>query len=266
MIKQVKILIVFTGLVSLFSCKKVITVQLNNSPTQIVVIGEVTNGPGPYTVSITSSVNFSQPNVFPPVSGAQVFITDNHGLADTLTEVSPGNYNTHTYWQGLPGNSYTLSIVVSGKSYSAVSTMPMPVPLDSVSFQKSVGDNGKTQIQAVINFQDPPDVANYYQFKEKVNDTALTKIFIFQDRLSNGKYITQPLDNDSSALKIRDRLSVSMYSIDENVFRYFYELRQLLNANPFNETTPANPDTNLSNGALGYFSAHTIQTEQLMVQ
>jgi len=56
-----------------------------------------------------------------------------------------------------------------------------------------------------------------------------------------------------------------MYCIDENVFKYFFELRQLLNANPFNEATPANPDTNLTNGALGYFSAHTIQSKSLTV-
>src|SRR5674476_489406 len=98
MIKHLKIIAVFVGVISFFSCKKVITVQLNNSPTQIVVVGEVTNAPGPYTVAITSSVNFTQPNVFPPVSGAQVIMTDDHGLDDTLTETAPGTYNTHTYW------------------------------------------------------------------------------------------------------------------------------------------------------------------------
>jgi hypothetical protein len=262
---NLNIIAFFVVALTFLSCKKVITVQLNNSPTQLVITGEVTDAPGPYTVSINSSVNFSQPNSFPPVAGAQVVISDNHGLNDTLTETAPGTYNTHTYWQGLPGNTYALSVVSSGKSFSAVSTMPLPVPLDSVTFQKSGRDNGKAVIEAVANFQDPPGVGNYYQFTEKINDTMLTKIFIFQDRLSDGKYITQSFDNDSSALKIGDQLTLSMYSIDENVFKYFLELRQLLNANPFNEATPANPDTNLTNGALGYFSAHTIQTRNLTV-
>jgi hypothetical protein len=56
-----------------------------------------------------------------------------------------------------------------------------------------------------------------------------------------------------------------MYSIDKNVYQYFYELQQLLQANPFNEATPSNPDTNLTGGALGYFSAHTIETKQKIV-
>ena len=262
--KTFLISVIITAFIFL-SCKKVITVQLNNSPTQIVIIGEITNVAGPYTVSINSSVNFSQPNIFPPVSGAKVIISDDHTLVDTLTEASPGTYQTHTFWQGVPGNTYTLSVVSSGKSFSAVSAMPLPVPLDSVTFQQKAGDNGKTVIQAVANFQDPAGVQNYYQFTEKINDTLLNKIFIFQDRLSDGKYITQPFDNDSAALKTGDQLTLNMYCIDENVFRYFFELRQLLNANPFNEATPANPDTNLTNGALGYFSAQTIQSSSLMV-
>ena len=263
--KKIAIISVIITAFIFLSCKKVITVQLNNSPTQLVVIGEVTNGTGPYTVSINSSVNFSQPNIYPSVSGAKVIISDDHALVDTLTETSPGIYQTHTFWHGVPGNTYTLAIVSAGKSFSAVSTMPVPVPLDSVTFQQKSGDNGKTVIQAVANFQDPAGIQNYYQFTEKINDSLLTKIFIFQDRLSDGKYITQPFDNDSTALKTGDQLTLNMYCIDENVFKYFFELRQLLNANPFNEATPANPDTNLTNGALGYFSAHTIQSESLTV-
>jgi Domain of unknown function (DUF4249) len=252
-------------IIPLFSCKKVITVKLNNAPTQIVIIGEVTDAAGPYTVSLNSSVDFSQPNSYPPVSGAQVVISDDAGLSDTLTETSPGIYNTHTYWRGFPGNSYKLTVVASGKSYAAVSTMPLPVPLDSVTFQSTADAGGKSRIEAVVNFDDQPGIANYYQFTESVNDTAINKIFIFQDRLSDGKYITQPLDTDSTDLSPGDQLTVNMYCIDENTFSYFAQLRQLLNANPFNEVTPANPTNNWTNGALGYFSAHTIQTKQVVV-
>jgi hypothetical protein len=35
--------------------------------------------------------------------------------------------------------------------------------------------------------------------------------------------------------------------------------------NNFQTATPANPITNLSNGALGYFSAHTVQTVNINV-
>jgi hypothetical protein len=250
--------------ISLISCKKVITVDLNNASPQLVIKGEVTNAAGPYQISINTTVNFSATNTFPPVSGAQVTINDNTGINDSLTETSPGVYATHSYWQGQPGNTYSLNVTVSGKNYTATSTMPQQVNLDSVGFQKVT--NGRTPaIEAVAYFQDPPGVTNYYQFSEVINDTLLNKIFIFQDRLSDGKYISQPFDTDSLHLLPGNQLSFSMYSIDKNVYQYFSELRQLLNANPFNEATPANPGSNISGGALGYFSAHTIQTRHLTV-
>jgi len=254
----------FTG-ACFFSCKKVITVNLNNASPQVVIVGEVTNLPGPYQLSITSTVNFSATNTFPPVSGAFVTIGDNTGFYDTLTEGPAGVYSTHSSWQGQPGNTYTLSIVAGGKTFTAVSTMPQPVPLDSVDFQQDARGRNSDVIEAIPYFQDPAGIANYYQFTETINDTPLNKIFVFDDQYSDGKYISVPLFDDSVHLKIGDKLNFSMYCIDKNVFQYFSELQQLLEANPFNEATPANPDTNIKGGGLGYFSAHTVEVKQATV-
>jgi hypothetical protein len=247
-------------LITFFSCKKVITVNLNNAPPQIVISGEVTNATGPYEVTINSTVNFTSPNTFPAVTGATVTISDLTGIEDTLTETSPGGYLTHTYWRGLQGNTYKLNVVTSGRTFTAISTMPYAVNLDSVSFRQFSRGNNKKEIDAVANFQDPGGIGNYYQFVEIVNDTPLNNLFIFQDRLSDGKYISQPLNDDSTNLQIGDHLKFSMFCIDANVYAYLRELRQLQNANHFNEATPANPDSNIMGGALGFFSAHTIQT------
>jgi hypothetical protein len=259
------IFIFFFFTTAFFSCKKVISVNLNNASPQIVIIGDVTNAQGPYQVSINTTINFSADNNFPGVSGATVIISDNNGLNDSLIETSSGVYTTHSFWQGQPGNTYSLNVTSAGKNYTAISTMPQPVNLDSVGFEQDSRGNNNTVIEAVPTFQDPPGIANYYQFTETINDTPLNRIFVFDDRLSDGKYIRLPLFDDSVHLRMGDQLTFSMYSIDANVFQYFSELQQLLFANPFNEATPANPDTNLSGGALGYFSAHTIQTKQVVV-
>src|ERR1022692_1537428 len=162
-----------------FSCKKVINVNLNNASPQIVIAGEVTNAAGPYQVTINSTVNFSAENSFPPVSGALVIISDSAGLNDSLTETSPGTYTTHSGWLGQPGNAYTLSVAASGKTYRAVSTMPQQVPLDSVGFQQDSRGRNSNVIEAIPYFQDPPGIANYYQFTETINGTLLNKILIF---------------------------------------------------------------------------------------
>ena len=258
-------MVLLTGLL-FFSCKKVISLDLHNAASQLVIVGEVTDSAGPYQVSVSTTVNFSANNSFPPVSGAVVTISDNTGFSDSLEETSPGTYTSHGNWIGRPGNTYTLQVASSGKTYTAVSTMPQPVPLDSIGFTVfETGNNGNV-INAIPYFQDPPGIANYYQFVETINSVPLTsEIFVFSDRLSDGKYISQPLFDDSAHLQIGNRLALSMYCIDANVYQYLNELQQLLQANPFNEATPANPDTNISGGALGYFSAHTIQTKQALV-
>jgi hypothetical protein len=234
--------------------------NLNNAAPQIVIQGEVTDTTGPYTVTINRSVNFYADNSFPPVSGASVKISDNEGHVDSLIETTPGVYSTQTL-QGKPGNTYTLSVLSQDTLYTAVSTMPQPVKLDSVTFNHKTGE-GKNTIFAIPNFQDPAGIANYYQFEEYVNGALLNKdIFVFDDRLSDGRYITRSLRNDSSRLAVGDWLEVKMYCIDKPVFDYFNELDQSTGGGSFNTTaSPANPVSNISNGALGVFSAHTVRS------
>jgi hypothetical protein len=249
-----------------FSCQKVVTLKLTNAPPQLVIQGEVTDQPGPYTVTIGNSVNFYADNTFPAVSGACVKSSDNTGFTDSLTETSPGVYATHTL-QGFPGNTYTLTATVNDTTYSAVSTMPQPVPLDSVTFTSSKGRFGNNQqITAIANFQDPAGIANYYRFVEYINGVQFTKdVFVFDDRLSDGRYINFNLRNDSSYLDVGDQLRVDMYCVDANDYNYFFQLSRATSTGAFNTTaSPANPTTNLTNGAYGYFSAHTVSSKTVI--
>jgi hypothetical protein len=243
------------------SCKKIITPGLKNAPSQIVIQGEVTNRQGPYTVTINRSANFYADNIFPPVSASLVTISDNTGVTDSLTETAPGVYSTHVL-QGAPNNTYTLSVWLNDTNYTATSTMPAPVQLDSLNFLQTslgVGGNKKETLSAVANFQDPAGINNYYQFELYDNGVQYTqRIFVFSDRLSDGRYINHALRTDTTAfIHSGDTVKVRMYCIDENVYNYFYQLEQ---SSGMMSATPANPQSNISNGALGYFSAHTSQS------
>ncbi len=50
---------------ALFSCTKVINVNLNNANPNIVIEGVISDGAGPYQVQLSQTVNFSDPNIFP---------------------------------------------------------------------------------------------------------------------------------------------------------------------------------------------------------
>jgi Domain of unknown function (DUF4249) len=265
LIKRYSTILFFTTAALLFdSCQKTVHLDLNNAAPQIVIQGEVTNDPGPYTITINKSTGFYAENSFPPVSGAVVKISDDQGVTDSLTETSAGSYSTHTL-QGISGHTYTLSVFTGNNNYRAASTMPAPVNLDSITFRRSTFDT--KQINAIPNFQDPVGIKNFYQFIEYINGVQFTRnIFVSSDRLSDGKYSTLALRSDSSYFKIGDQLEIKMYCIDENVYNYFNELDQSSGTGAFNTTaSPANPASNISNGAYGYFSAHTTQSKSAPV-
>lgn len=247
------------------ACKKIIQVNLNNVSPQIVIEGNVNDDAGPYLVQITRSVNYSANNVFPPVTDAIVSITDSTtGQTDKLTEVDSGVYATN-FLIGQSKHTYQLLVIEGGQSYSATSTMPEPVKLDSVTFEENTGLNGISEVTAIVNFQDPPGVANYYQFFEAVNGKAVPDIFVFDDRLSDGRYIQEPLFNDTAYLQPGAALLLTMNCVDENIYNYFYELSNVTATAGLQSTTPTNPTSNINNGALGYFSAHTTTFEQLYI-
>jgi hypothetical protein len=256
----IKTTIAFAAIGSFYACQKTVTLPLNTAPAQLVIQGEVTDQPGPYTVSITQSVGFYADNTFPAVSGASVKISDGQ-ITDSLTETTPGNYVTHTL-QGKSGATYTLSVRIGDSSYTAASTMPAPVKLDSITFDNSSRFR-KNQITPQANYQDPPGVKNYYQFIMYINGTQFTKdIYAFDDRLSDGKYIVQNLRMDSTYLVYGDDLRVDMYCVDSSVYSYFNQLSQSVGTGAFNTAaSPANPSSNISNGAYGVFSAHTVSSQ-----
>jgi len=259
-----KNILFFIPVIFVFGCKKVLDVNLNASEPQIVITGEVNNLPGPYKVSISKSVNFGENNDFPPVSGALVTIK-NKRITDTLSEDEPGKYFTKRI-KGKPGESYTLQVELEGKAYIATSVMPLPVELDSISFLSG----RKNTIYPVANFRDPQGVRNYYQFIEYIDGATLKNgrgNSVFDDRLSDGRYITSVIYNDSSVIKTGATLTVQMNCIDEKVYAYFSELLQITTGGGgFGSPAPANPESNISGGVLGYFSANFVSSRTVTIQ
>jgi hypothetical protein len=248
------------------ACKKVIQVDLHDASSRVVIEGEITNLPGTYQVKVTRSVPYTDDNNFPPVTGATVMVKDSiNGITYPFGEVSPGIYATNQF-AGIPLHMYKLTVIADSQQYTAISTMPGTVHLDSVTFAVNTNFDGKKELNAVVNFQDPPGLGNYYQFIEYLNGRQVPNIFVFEDRLSDARYIEQALYNDSSYLQKEDTLLMKMYCIDKSIYDYFFSLAQIVGSNGgFQSASPANPNTNLTGGALGYFSAHTVNEEKLIV-
>lgn len=242
-----------------FSCQKVVHPDLNSADPKIVIEAEISDQPGANYVKLTRSVNFDQPSIFPPVTGAVVKLSDNAGNTETLTEVSPGMYKASSM-NGVPGRTYTLSVTASNKTYTAVSQMFQSVPLDSLTIQKGMF---RTASNVHVHFTDPKGVVNYYRMVQVVNDTPSDNIFISQDLLQDGQAFDEVLfSRGEDTLVTGDSVVVKLQNIDLGAFDYWRTFLELQFSGG-QSSSPANPKSNFSNGALGYFSAYAETTKSI---
>lgn len=257
------IFITFLASAMLFlSCKKVIEIDFNNAAAMLVVEGNVTNFNSTQTVKLSKSVAVTAAGNFPAVSGATVTITSD-GRVYPLPEKSPGIYVT-TALKGQPAKTYQLNIVTGDQTYTATSTMPNSVRLDSLGLNITTF-LGKETLSSTVFYADPAATTNYYRFVLTVNTVPSKEYFIYNDELTNGRVINRDLRDFNVDIVSGDRVSVEMQSIDKNIYQYWNGLSQNENRGGAS-TTPANPVSNVSNGALGYFSAHTVQIKQFLVK
>lgn len=250
-----KILILIIIPFAFFSCQKVIDLNLNTSTPAIVIQGNIFDQPGPYLIRISKTVNFNDSNAFPPVTNAKVTIRDDAGNKDSLVEMSDGNYLT-TSLHGVEGRTYTLTVENDGKTYTAVSTMPYAVNIDSIYFERSSFGNFYL---TTVNFKDPQGIDNYYRLFQAVNDTTRSAINIQSDQLNQGeviKYSFYPFSsNGISNFNKGDKITIKLECIDKGVYEYLRTSRR----DNGQSASPTNPTSNINNGALGYFNACTIR-------
>ncbi len=243
------------------SCQKVININLNSASPQIVVQGNLSNQPAPYTVQLSQTVNFSDPNTFPTVSGVKMIINDNAGNTDTLKENPAGIY-TGTKLIGTPNRTYTLLFSAMGKNYTSVSTMPSPVNIDSLAITKSLFGKKK---QVSVIFNDPAGIPNYYRLVEIVNHVMQNSTQVLSDELLDGQTITTRVSSRSDTLTLRtgDSITVLLESIDKGVYTHYISLQNASGGS--GQISPANPSSNVSNSALGYFCAYSVTTKSIVV-
>jgi hypothetical protein len=249
-------------------CQKVINLDLNEASPVIVIEGLLNDRSGPFLVTISKSGSYFNQPVLPPVTGAEVIINENYGAADTLTETKPGIYLGYKI-KGFPGRVYTLKVNSEDKEYIATSTMNSRVRIDSFNLTKSQfqhfgfdgGNIDSVDIDLNCYFKDPLE-KNYYRFKVFKNDSARTQDYrLYDDQYANGQEIGLRMARVSAG----DTFRIELHSIDKKTFGYYRSLTELIYSNPVFGSTPANPESNFSNGALGYFGASAVSSKTVII-
>jgi hypothetical protein len=260
-------LISIISLVLFSSCQKVIKIDLKDEETRLVVESLISDNTEPFKVRLTLLAPYFADNN-PPVSTAQVYISDDTGNTDTLFYSGNGFYQTGSNKQAVLGRTYFLKIIFEGKEYNAQSTMPAnKMLLDSITY---IYNQASAFIEegynVILNAQDNPNFNDYYRFifwKNGVIQTDPFKYFVTDDAQVQGSYIvTQVPYNYQSG----DTATVQIQCIDKKYYDYLNAIANQTQASggPF-DPIPANPPTNLNNGALGYFACVTKDTKFIVL-
>lgn len=262
----------FIACMALVSCEEVIDLDLGNAEPRIVIEGTITTDQGPYRVKINQSVDYGEVNEFPPVSGAAVTVTDEDGVAEVLEEVEEGVYLIQAL-QGKHGKTYDIEVSYGNETYQASSTLPgSNIPIQSLGYvfeEESLFVEEGYYLTAF--FADPEDEVNYYRLKIFVNGEPYyfergdnrvkdDNFWLINDKFFNGKIIDFGFPHK---LKVGDKVDVELHQVDRVTYDYYRTLVQLMG---FGGVAPANPLTNWSNGALGYFGAISVTYASVVIE
>jgi len=252
----------------LCSCEKEIDVKLQGAAKKYVIEAVVTDKTGGCKVLISQTKDFNEDNTPITVSGATVQISTGDSSV-VLTENAPGVYESGSL-KGIPGTTYNLQVRIDTETFHATSTMPSLVKMDSLYITEEMffGDDYKLP---TISYMDPAGVLNFYRFMVYVNGTKKKQIFALNDELTDGNrnatrlFVDVDQDvEDEEKIKAGDLVKVEMLTIDAPIYKYFFSLENSATGDS-NSATPANPVSNIQGGALGYFSAHTLQSMEVRV-
>lgn len=250
-------------LMCLLSCEKEIDVDLKSVPPRIAIEGIVKHEQLA-TVHVTHTLDFDNNDGYPHLSGAIVTISDDRGNSEVLKQGANGWY-TAEYMRGEIGCKYNLSVKYEGQEYTATSTMPPHVPINSITLKKNALVDYPYPI---IYFDDPVGEVNLHyralvfingkQHPDMQEFVATTE---FNDGAKNLGWalFIDTYDEDNDPIKKGDELTIEFQCIDKGTYKFFDSLVNQVG-------TPTNPISNISNGALGYFSACTAEQKTIIAE
>ncbi len=256
------------------ACTERIDISLDETYTRLVVDGGISNDTGAYGIYLTKTADYFFNEPAPRVVNAVAWLTDGSNEY-LLSETDPGFsglYQTDSSFAGQIGKTYTLNIELPEKiddrtQYSSSCKMISVARLDSiaVTFQPDWGKKGFWEIK--LWAQDPGDEVNYYMFHYYRNDTLMTdsiwKVSITDDRYFNGNYIYGAtavyINNDHywETLRPGDKVKLQMSGITKEYYNFISQVREAGYSIPFFSGPPANVIGNISDGAVGFFSAYS---------
>ena len=250
------LLIVFTT-----SCEDVIDINLNTAEPKLVIDASINWFKG--TIGNEQQIKLSLTAPYfntsvPPANGAIVSVSDNN--SNTFNFIEEGNSGIYRNTTFVPviNQTYILTIIYNGETYTATETLKSVVDIDFVEQNDNGGFSG-TETELKAYYTDPEDEENYYFFEFISDIPVIPTLEVYEDEFTNGNQIFGFYTE--AELEAGDQVIIRNYGVSERFYEFMFILLQQNSeegGGPF-ETQPATirgnciNQTNPDNFPLGYF-------------
>lgn len=288
-----------TGIVLLITllftaCERAIDFKLDDVSPKLVVEATIENGRAPVVVLSNSLGFFSTinpatlANSF--VRNAEVYVS-NGTLTHRLKEfpVTLGSYSGYYYsndpaspanaFVGELNGQYSLRIVVNGKEYTAVTTIPaITKRVDSLYWKPAPPGNDTDKVAVMGRFYDPPGLGDYVRYFTKRNNEPFFAgyISVYDDQVIDGSSYDVQVERgfernyggSSSGFSYFDKgdtVTLKLCNIDRQHYDFWrtMEYAYVNGGNPF--STPTKVMSNIQGGGLGYFGGLAAQYHSIII-
>jgi hypothetical protein len=266
----------------LVSCTEEVEIELDSTYARLVVFGSITTDTLAHEIELKKSADYFFNQPAEKISDAIVELS----FADTSFQLNehpekPGIYHTQPDFFGVPGETYHLTVNGvdidedgSAETYEASSFLPPVNPIDSITLMYTANSFfAGWEIQ--VWTYDPAGIENFYIFKARINGVlvtdTLTEYVIQNDEFFDGNYtygITSQflMESGDQVLEPGDVVTFEANGITEEYYTFLFEAQtEAFGQNPLFSGPPANVKSNISNDALGFFTAYSVSRSSKVV-
>ena len=296
-----------------FGCEKDITLDLPVAEEKIIVEGHIEPGLAPYVILTHNLPYFTSTDVNDLeqlfVHDAIITVSDGVGtyemieycidnmpdslfvlasfyLGVDISDLQDFNFCVYTLELdsagglsslfGTLGRTYELTVEVDNQTLSATTTLPWPVPLDTMWFEERPANDSLGQLW--VRLTDPPAIGNYYRaFTQRLQKDEYfvpVKESVIQDKLINGTTvdllfergtITGQPDNNLGLFERGDTVVVKWCSIDYDHFQ-FWKTAQIEFDNVGNPIATSTQIASNINGGLGIWGGYGAILDTIIIK
>lgn len=253
------------------------TIETNDLDERVVIEGLVTNQQNHY-VKLTRTRSFYATGPADAIENAVVSVSDDNGNTFQFVHNPMNNPEENGFYypvnsfQGQVGAIYSLDVEVDGEQYTAQEELLPVTAIDSLTVIVNEDELADPEeegryLEVLFYASEPQDRKDQYLFKFYRNG-EIVKDFPTDIYFSDDILLGEKIDDLEIAgfYAEGEMVTVEMYSLTQEAFIFYSDLFNLLNNDGgMFSPPPANPRSNLSNGALGYFQVSSLASEDIMV-